>query len=148
MPFIFFLTLDESLPGSFYVFDRLLKDAGFILVPVRVDQLQKLVASTEQNHVMVLSCVTNFKEYRQFNDKVRGILKYVLKSRRLTFLSLSSFSKLNDTRMHSLSKNYFFIKNPVDAQTLVARMTSYHEMKSEKSEIWPGGHRVSVSGAA
>ncbi len=148
MPFIFFLTLDESLPGSFYVFDRLLKEAGFILVPVRVDQLQKLVASTEQNHVMVISCVSNFREYRQFNERVRGILKYVLKSRRLTFLSLSSFSKLNDSRVHALSKNYFFIKNPIDARVLVDRMVNYHDMKAEKSDIWPGGHRVSVSGSA
>lgn len=146
-PFIFFLTLEERLPEQFYIFDRLFKEQNYILVPVRVDQLQQLVASTEQNHVMVLSCVSSFREYKLFNDKVRKILKYVLKSRRLSFVKLSSFSKLNDTRLHSLTKNYYFIKNPVDARMITERIANFHEAKSEKSQIWPGGHKT-LSGVA
>lgn len=146
-PFIFFLTLEERLPEQFYTFDRLFKEHDYILVPVRVDQLQQLVASTEQNHVMVISCATCFREYRLFNEKVRKILKFVLKSRRLSFVQLSSFSKLNDTRAHNLTKNYFFLRTPVDACELTARMISFHEEKSEKSQIWPGGHK-SLGGVA
>lgn len=147
-PFIFFLTLDGKLPDNFYLFDRIFKESGYILVPVRVDQLQHLVASTEQNHVMVISCVSNFKEYRLFNDKVRGVLKYVLKSRRLSFFEFSSFSRLNDSRIYNLTKNYFFIKNPVDARELSARMIAFHESKCENSQIWPGGHKSMIAGAA
>jgi len=146
-PFIFFLTLEERLPEQFYIFDRLFKEKNYILVPVRVDQLQQLVASTEQNHVMVLSCVTNFREYKLFNDKVRKILKYVLKSRRLSFLQLCSFSKLNDSRVHNLMKNYYFIKTPIDAHVLTDRMINFHTIKSEKSQIWPGGAK-SMAGVA
>jgi hypothetical protein len=146
-PFIFFLTLEERLPEQFYTFDRIFKEYDYILVPVRVDQLQQLVASTEQNHVMVISCTTNFREYRLFNEKVRKILKYVLKSRRLSFVQLSSFAKLNDTRAYNLTKNYFFLKAPVDARELTERMISFHDQKSEKSQIWPGGHK-SLAGVA
>lgn len=146
-PFIFFLTLEERLPEQFYIFDRLFKEQNYILVPVRVDQLQQLVASTDQTHVMVLSCVTNFREYKLFNDKVRKILKYVLKSRRLSFVKLCSFSKLNDSRIHNMTKNYYFIKTPVDADVLAERMINFHEMKSEKSQIWPGGAK-SIAGVA
>ncbi len=146
-PFIFFLTLEERLPEQFYTFDRIFKEYDYILVPVRVDQLQQLVASTEQNHVMVISCTTNFREYRLFNEKVRKILKYVLKSRRLSFVQLSSFAKINDTRAHNLTKNYFFLKAPVDARELTERMISFHDQKSEKSQIWPGGHK-SLAGVA
>lgn len=146
-PFIFFLTLEERLPDQFYVFDKLFKEQNYILVPVRVDQLQQLVASTEQNHVMVLSCVSSFREYKLFNDKVRKILKYVLKSRRLSFVKLCSFSKLNDSRVHNMTKNYYFIKTPVDARVISERMINFHEMKSEKSQIWPGGPK-SMAGAA
>lgn len=146
-PFIFFLTLEERLPEQFYTFDRLFKEYDYILVPVRVDQLQQLVASTEQNHVMVISCTTNFREYRLFNEKVRKILKYVLKSKRLSFIKLSSFAKLNDTRAYNLSKNYFFLRTPVEARELTERMISFHEEKSEKSQIWPGGAK-SLAGVA
>lgn len=146
-PFIFFLTLDERLPDQFYIFDRLLKEQNYILVPVRVDQLQQLVSSTEQTHVLVLNCVSNFREYKLFNDKVRKILKYVLKSRRLSFVQVCSFSKLNDSRIHGLTKNYYFIKTPVEADVLAKRIVSFHEMKSEKSQIWPGGPK-SMAGVA
>lgn len=146
-PFIFFLTLDERLPEQFYVFDRLFKEYDYILVPVRVDQLQQLVARTEQNHVMVISCVTSFREFRLFNEKVRKSLKYVLKSRRLSFIEISSFSRLNDSRTHNMLKNYFFIKSPVDARALSERIITFQENKSEKSHIWPGGPK-SMSGVA
>jgi hypothetical protein len=140
-PFIFFLTLEEQLPEQFYVLDKLFKESHYILVPVRVDQLQQLVASTEQTHVMVLSCVSNFRQYKLYNDKVRKILKFVLKSRRISFFELSSFSRLNDTRAHHLTRNYFFIKNPVDARALTDRMMAFHEARSEKSDLWPGGSK-------
>ncbi len=147
-PFIFFLTLDGKLPDQYYLFDRIFKESDYILVPVRVDQLQQLVASTEQTHVMVISCISSFREYRLFNDKVRGILKYVLKSRRLSFFEFSSFSRLNDSRNYSLSKNYYFIKNPVDARLVADRMMAFHVAKSEKSQIWPGGPKSMLAGAA
>jgi hypothetical protein len=146
-PFIFFLTLEERLPDEFYIFDRLFKESNYILVPVRVDQLQKLVSSTDQIHVPVITSVSSFRQYKLFSEKVRSILKYVLKSRRLSFFELSSFSRLNDSRTHASTKNYFFIKNPVDARLLSDKIISYHEMKSEKSHLWPGGKK-SLAGAA
>lgn len=147
-PFIFYLTLEEKLPDQFYVFDSLFKEQDFILVPVTVDQLPKLVASTEQNHVMVINCVSSFREYKLFNTKVRSILKYVLKSRRLSFIEISSFSKLNDSRMHNLTKNYFFMKTPVAGRALVKRMIKYHAARSEQNYLWPGGAKSMAAGVA
>lgn len=147
-PFIFFLTLEERLPDQFYIFDRLFKESNYILVPVRVDQLQQLVSSTDQTHVPVITSVSNFRQYKLFNEKVRSILKYVLKSRRLSFFELSSFSRLNDSKTHAMTKNYFFIKNPVDARLLSDKIMAYHEMKSQQSHLWPGGKKSVVNGAA
>lgn len=147
-PFIFYLTLEEKLPDQYYVFDLLFKERNYILVPVTVDQLSKLVASTDQSHVMVLNCVSSFREYKLFNTKVRSILKYVLKSRRISFIEISSFSKLDDSRLHSLSKNYFFLKTPVDGRSLVEKLSQFHTKRSEKSNLWPGGARSMAAGAA
>lgn len=147
-PFIFYLTLDESLPGSYYVFDRTLRDLGFILVPVKVDQLQTLVSSTEQNQVMIISSVIDTREYRLFNERVRGLLKYILKSKRITFLQLSSFSRINDSRLHAYTKNYFFLRYPVDAKTLSLRIARFHEERTLESSRWPGGKRAGVKSLA
>jgi hypothetical protein len=147
-PFIFFLTLEDNLPESFYIFDRNLKDLGFILVPVKVDQLQSLAASTQQEELIVLCSVVGSREYKIFNEKVRNLLKYVLKSKRITLMQMSSFSRLNDSRLYSQQKNYYFLKYPLDARLLSATIARFHSLKSEKSSKWPGGRRAGVSGMA
>lgn len=143
-PFIFYLTLDDSLPSAFYVFDRTLRELGFILVPVKVDQLQTLVSSTDQEQVIVLSSVTDSRELKLFNERVRGLLKYILKSPRITFLQLASFSRINDTRAHALTRNYFFLKCPLDARALSHRISQYHVERTQRSSLWPGGKRAGV----
>ncbi|WPU65764.1 hypothetical protein [Peredibacter starrii] len=143
-PFIFYLTLEENLPKTFYVFDRTLKDLGFILVPVRIDQLQTLVAATDQTQIIVIASVIDSREMKMYNEKVRGLLKYVLKSKRLTFMHLSSYTKLNDIRQYALGKNYFFMKYPLDARLLSAKIARYYDLKSEQSSRWPGGKRAGL----
>jgi hypothetical protein len=58
-PFIFYVTFDEHLSKSFYVYDRAFKDLGYILVPVKVDQLQSLIASTEQGQIIAITSITD-----------------------------------------------------------------------------------------
>jgi hypothetical protein len=142
--FIFFLTLEDKLPRAFYVFDTILKQFGFMLVPVKVDQLQGLLATTEQNQVIVLCSVTDSREFKIYNDRVRGLLKYVLKSKRMTFMHLSSFTKLSDVRQYFHYKNYYFLRYPLDARKLAAQIARYHDLKSVSNSKWPGGKRAGV----
>jgi hypothetical protein len=144
LPFIFYLTLDESLPKTYYIFDQYLKESGFILVPVKIDQLQSLVASSEQEQVVVLCSVSDAKEYKSYNDKIRGFLKYILKSKRLTFIHLSSFSKINDQKKFVMQKNYFFMKYPLNAKDLSLRISKYHALKKDQLTVWPGGRRATL----
>lgn len=145
-PFIFYLTLEENLSKSFYTFDRFFKELGYMLVPVRMDQLQTLVASAEQDQIIVISSVTDAKEYKLYNEKIRNFLKYVLKSKRLTFMHLSSFSKLNDQRVYARQKNYYFLRYPLDAKSLCSKIARYYILKKEQHTLWPGGKRSSLSG--
>lgn len=144
-PFIFFLCLEDALPKAFYAFDKHLKELGFILVPVKVDQIQALVSFSEQEQVIVLCSVTDSREFRLYNEKVRGFLKYILKSKRLTFMHLSSFGKLNDQRQYLIQKNYYFLRYPVDARSLSKKIGKYHTLKKEQRTIWPGGKRSNLS---
>lgn len=143
-PFIFFLTLNERLPSTYYYLDKVFKELGFILVPVRVDQLQSLVSSTEQEQIVVISSVMNSQEFKLYHEKARGMLKYILKSKRISFMLLSSFSKLNDARIYSLQKNYFFIRYPVDADKVARQIVKFYHLRSEQPLRWPGGKRAGV----
>lgn len=143
-PFIFYLTLEENLPKTFYAFDKTFKELGFMLVPVRIDQLQALASSSEQSQMIVISSVTDSKEMKLYNERVRKILKYVLKSKRITFMHCSSFSKLNDAKLFSLTKNYYFLKYPVDAKALATKISRYYVLKSSQNIQWPGGRRAGL----
>ena len=148
IPFIFFLCLEDALPKAYYAFDKHLKELGFILVPVKIDQLQSLVAASDQEQVIVLCSVTDSREFRVYNEKIRKFLKFVLKSKRLTFMHLSSFGKLNDTKQFFAQKNYYFLKYPVDAKSLSAKIAKYHVLKTEQRTVWPGGRRSTLSPGA
>ncbi len=143
-PFVFYLTLEETLPKNFYLFHKLFSEIDFVLVPVRIDQLQKLISCTDQSQIILISSVSDSKEYKSYNEKIRGLLKFFLKSNRLSFFHLSSFSKLNDSKVHSLHKNYFFMKFPFDARDLSRKIARYYEIKSEKTLSWPGGKRAGI----
>lgn len=144
-PIIFYLVLEETLPKNFYIFDRLFKEQNCMLVPVKIDQLQSLSTSTEQSQIIVISSVTDSRELKIFNEKIRPLLKFVLKSKRLNYFQLSSFSKINDTRMFAMRKNYFFMRYPIDARIFSKKIVRYHILKSEQNLRWPGGRRAGVT---
>lgn len=125
-----------------------MKKRGFILVPVRIDQLQKLISFADQTQIIVLCSVSESREMKLYNEKVRPLLKFLLKSKRLTFMHLGSFSKLNDARIYSMNKNYFFMKYPLDAEILSKRIARYYELKLEANVRWPGGRRAGLGAIA
>ncbi len=147
-PFIFYLTLGDSLPNSFYSFDRIFRDLGFIVVPVQFDQLQSLMASSDQSQVIVISSVTDTAELKAYNEKIRPRLKFLLKSRRMSFIHLSSFSRIDDTKLFALKKTYSFFKFPLDARVLSSQIARFYEERMTKSTRWPGGTRSGVKSLA
>ncbi len=147
LEFIFYLTLEDSLPTSFYVFDVFVRESGYMLIPIKHDQLQSLISHSGQQHIIVLSSISNSREFKIYNEKIRGYLKYILKSKRITYFHLSSFAKSNDQKSFNILKNYFFIKYPVNAKDLIRKICKYHVIKSEMHTIWPGG-RKNTTGAS
>lgn len=143
-PFIFYLTLEDHLPKAFYAFDKSMKELGHMLIPVKIDQLQSLLATTDQSQIIVISSITDSREMKIYSERVRNILKYVLKSKRITFMHCSSFSKLNDSKYYVFQKNYFFMKYPLDSMVLSKKIIRYQEMKSEENIKWPGGRRAGL----
>jgi hypothetical protein len=145
IPFIFFLTLEETLPAAFYTFDRQLKTLGFMLVPVRVDQLQSLLAAAEQTQTIVLCSVSNSQEMKSYEQRIRKFLKFLLKSKSITFMLLTSFERLSDVKHYRFQKNYFLLKYPLDAAAISAKIIRYHRLKSSVENVrWPGGKRAGL----
>lgn len=140
--FIFYLVLEDNLPSTFYFFDYYFKELGYILLPVKIDQLQALASASEQSQIVVISSVKSSREIRIFNERIRGLLKYILKSKKIDFFLMSSFSQLNDIKFYYQRKNYHFIKYPFDARKLTFELMNF--VKSKTSTRWPGGVRPKV----
>lgn len=142
---IFYLTCATELTKEYFFFNELFNQQGFILVPVKVDQLQNLAANTEQEHIIVINTIKNSQELKNFNKYARHLLKYVLKSKKISFFNLSSFNAANDSKALYQFKNYFFINLPIDAKLLTNKLTRYHHLKCSQSVAWPGGKRAGLS---
>lgn len=140
-PFIFYLTLGEGLPKEYYHFSHFLKEMGFMLIPVKMDQIQSLISLSEQDQVIILCSVNTSIEYKNYHLKVRKYLKHILKSKRLTFMHLSSFDKVNDQKLFHNQKNYFFLKFPLNAKSLSEKISRYYHLKKDQRAMWPGGKR-------
>lgn len=142
---IFYLNYNPELTPEFFFFSQLFKAQGCILVPVRVDQLQNLAAITEQEHIIVLHCVKKSEELARYNKDARHLLRYVLKSKRISFFNISSFKQSDDSKLYWHSKNYFFINLPIDAKLLTNRLVRYYQLKQTEKIAWPGGKKAGLS---
>lgn len=142
---IFYLTTKLELTHEFFSLNQTFNDAGCVLVPVRVDQLQNLATMTEQEHIIVLNVIRNSQELMSFNKGVRHLLRYILKSKRITFFNLSSFDSTDDSRVHFHSKNYFFLKLPIDVKLMSKKIARYYTLKQKDKVAWPGGKRAGLA---
>lgn len=140
-PIVFYISLTDVLPPSYFSFSVRMKKEGITVVPVKFDQLQKVVAVSEQGEVVVVASVRTIQEALSYHRNVRKHLKYLLKSERLTLILLSSFSKLNDQKNHLVKRNYFFLKYPMDLGHVCQLLARLIELKKEKTRRWPGGKR-------
>ena len=142
--FIFYLTLEENLPRNYYLLDEKLKEHGFMLMPIKVDQLQAIISASMQEQVIILCSVANSNEFKLYNNYVRKYVKNALKSKRTSFFLLSSFSKINDKKYLPQSENYFFLKYPMCGETLAMHLSDFYLAKSSNSTLWPGGRRATI----
>ena len=143
-PFFFFVTLGDKLPAAFFQLDIHLKKHGIILVPIAIDQLQVMLSSGAQDHYIAITSVSTFSEFKIYNEKVRHLLKFVLRKPNLSFFTMSSFQKVNDTNKFRNTNNFFFLKFPLNSEVLSEKLVRFMEQKSEKIARWPGGKRAGV----
>jgi hypothetical protein len=146
LSFIFFISLEESLPVAYYRLRQALLIEGFTLVPVKLDQIQSLISITDQKEIMVICSVTSFREVKNYNQKVRPYLKYILSSKKISYFCLSSFLQCDDYKRYSQTKNYFFVKYPFTLSQFSQMLSVHFKSRLKQASSWPGGKRSRLSG--
>jgi|GEM_PF-2979504 len=137
-PSFFYLVFDEQIPKHFYEFRQHLSREGVMLVPIRIEQVQSILSTTSQEQIILIQSVANVQQLNQYQKKIRPYLKYILKSKRITLLHFSSFSKIDDSKQFHSLRNYFFIRFPVSLFELAPKIVRYYELKSTELTLWPG----------
>ena len=144
--FFFWLTIDEKLDELYFATAGELAKSNITLLPVKLDQVSRLAALTEDGHVMVLCSTRHAKQYTTFTKTVAPVLQMLLRQERLTFFHFSSFQKLDLGAKVYRQKNYFFLKYPLNLETLCVKMKRFHELRLNRARVWPGGRRAKVPG--
>lgn len=143
--FFFWLKLEDKLDEMYLLVSQELSSRGIQLLPVTIDQISKLAALTPLSHITVLCSTRHSKQYMYFKKAVYPMLKYLLRQEKLTFFNLSSFSRV-DVQQRVARQNYFFLKYPLNLNSICDKLIKFHEIRLAKSQTWPGGKKAKVPG--
>ncbi len=146
-PIFFWITLDGRLDDLFREVAETLKQEGVDLLPVRPDQVSRLLSLTEAAHVVVLCSTRRQSEYGPFLRHVAPFLPMLLRQERLSFFHLSSYDRLQLGARQRL-RHYFFFKYPLKLAPLCAKLVKFHQLRASEAQKWPGGRRAKVPGLA
>jgi hypothetical protein len=143
----FWIVLDQRLDELYYEASEMFKRLGVELLPVRPDQISRLLALTESAHVVVICSTRRQAEFAPFLRHVAPHLPVLLRQERLSFFHLSSYDRLQIGARQRL-KHYFFFKYPLKLAPLCAKLVKFHQLRANETQKWPGGRRAKVPGLA
>ncbi len=146
--FFFWILLDERLDEVYYNTAAMFASRGVKLLPIKIDQVSRLAALSEVGHVTVLCSTRTSAQYGVFNKRVAPLLSMLLRQERLSLFHFSSFQKLDLGSKSYRQKNYFFLKYPLNLETLCDKLKRFHELRLNRARVWPGGRRAKVPGLA
>lgn len=136
---IFYLKLSPKLPASFFDMDKRLKENGYTLIPVSFTDLVLLNTKEGEFHVLAMASSTEQATY--FQRKVRKILHYLLRSKRMHMYFVSSFKFLDDTHLFGSSGHYHYVQLPVSVNKFCDTISETIKNKRSQSRKWPGASR-------
>ncbi|MBY0516765.1 MAG: hypothetical protein K2P81_07650 [Bacteriovoracaceae bacterium] len=146
--FFFWLLIDNKLDEVFYSASSEFARLGIKLIPVKIDQVTRLAALTNMGHITVLCSTRHSLQYSLFTKHIAPVLSMLLRQDRLTLFHFSSFQKLDLGAKGLKQKNYFFLKYPLNLESLCAKLKKFHELRLDRTKAWPGGRRAKVPGLA
>jgi hypothetical protein len=146
--FFFWIDLEGKLDELYYSTAKQFADRDIKLLPIGIDQVSRLTALSELGHVTVLCSTRNAAQFTIFNKRVAPVLGMLLRQDRLSFFHFSSFQKLDLGQKNWRQKNYFFLKYPLNLESLCDKLKRFHELREDRAKAWPGGRRAKVPGLA
>jgi hypothetical protein len=145
--FFFWIILEDKLDEMFYATSAILAEQGIKLLPIKIDQVSRLSALTNSSHVTVICSTRHAVQYNNFKKHVVPVLPMLLRQEKLTFFHFSSFNKLDVVSRFKRS-NYYFLKYPLNLESICVKLKRFHELRLNRSQAWPGGRRAKVPGLA
>lgn len=134
---VYYLSLSEKLPSQFFKLSAFLNKYGIMLLPIKPNQLKDF--TKEQDHVVVVTFVTNLKEHYQLNASAAHI-KFLLLNKKIRLLHLSSFEQQTMPRI--VQDHYQFEKLPIKTQNVLSIMLKMLYNSYKETKVWPGGKRA------
>ncbi|MBD65229.1 MAG: hypothetical protein CME62_08480 [Halobacteriovoraceae bacterium] len=137
---VYYLKLQKDLTDEFLTLDSKIKQNGKSLIPVTLGTLQEIVHDQSSLHLIIV--IRTMREYSYFNRKVKKIMKYYIRSGKVSLYIASSFNGVNDTAI--MKRDFYnFVKLPVSYKYLANMVSDMVDVKEFGVEKWPGGLRSS-----
>ena len=135
--FIIFIQWTSHLPEDYFIIAKLFRPWDIRVVPIKYDQLMKYHLNS---HKIVLSITLDMTLTQLKLKTLQRFLNFPIKTGRLTFFDISSYSNLN-TESEYFKKYYKFFPLPMKYTDIVEKVASYFFVQNKSENYWPGGRR-------
>lgn len=138
---IYFLNYEqETLPANFFKLSSELSRLGFMLLPIKPEQVHLFVQDKTIPHIVTIT--SNQTEQIGFKRAMQSKLNFLMMNKKIQLYHLSSFS---EAKFDGKRNDYYhYMKLPCKVDLLAMRLASFYEEKKPESKQWPGGKRAKL----
>lgn len=136
---IYFLSIEEELPDSYYQLSREFVKSGYSLIPIKLEQLSLFYE--DQEELNVICTVGNFEAQSKFKSFVFSRLNYYILNKKINLFHISSFAP---EKFSKKQDNYHFFQLPSPTTVLVYNIKDLCETLKKVTKSWPGGKRAKI----
>lgn len=136
---IYFLSIEEELPPSYYKLAKEFLKNGYSLVPIKLDQISHFY--DDEEFLNLVCSVESFSAQMKFKKSIFARLNYYIVNKKINLFHISSF------QVEKFSKKqpcYFYFQLPCPTSVLVYKIKDLCETLRKDAKVWPGGRRAKI----
>ncbi len=137
---IYYLSYTEELPENFFKLSRELSKLGYMLLPIKPDQVYLFVLDHMIPHIVTIT--GSMQEHQLWSKAMHRKLNYFVMNKKIHLYHLSSFKKA--AYINQRNEHYHFMHLPCKTNLLALKLVEFHEKNKPESKVWPGGRRAKL----
>jgi hypothetical protein len=131
---IIFLQLGNQITEDYIRLSVTLSNRGIKLVPMKFDDIMAL---PKYKRLVIMAMINDFSSFDQFKKLQKRYFEFAVLNKKTRLIHISCFSPIKYLLKEIKTKNYLFLKLPIDFDILGKEVHEFYETKARDFSYWP-----------